>query len=201
MEQLNHLVFLWINATPDSPHALISLATFLANDLIIIVPLLIVGLWLWGQREQISQQRELVSKTTIALLFAMTTAKTLSMLFPHARPFVEGFGYNFLHHAADESFPSDHGTAIFTFALSFLFWHRIWSGALLMVTAIAIAWSRIYLGIHWPMDMLGGLLVGMLGCLFAQLLWNLFGEQINAMMCKVYRFGFAFPIKKGWVQN
>lgn len=38
MEQLNHLVFLWINATPASPKALIHLATFLANDLIMIVP-------------------------------------------------------------------------------------------------------------------------------------------------------------------
>jgi len=201
MEQLNHLVFLWINATPASPKALIKLATFLANDLIIIVPLLIVGLWLWGQRENIGKQRELVSKTTNALLFAMTAAKTLSVLFPHARPFVEGFGYTFLQHAPDSAFPSDHGTAIFTFALAFLFWHRRWSGAILLAVGAGIAWSRIYLGIHWPLDMLGGLLVGTLGCLFAQLVWNLFGEPINALMCKVYRFGFAFPIKKGWVQN
>ncbi|MGG8469016.1 undecaprenyl-diphosphate phosphatase [Rahnella sp. PAMC25617] len=201
MEQLNHLVFLWINATPASPEMLIKFASFLANDLIIIVPLLIVGLWLWGQRENIGQQRVLVSKTAIALLFAMATAKSLSLLFPHARPFVEGFGHTFIQHAPDSSFPSDHGTAIFTFALSFLFWHRLWSGAILMVTAVGIAWSRVYLGVHWPLDMVGGLLVGMLGCLFAQLVWNLFGEQINAMMCKVYRFGFAFPIKKGWVQN
>lgn len=39
--------------------------------------------------------------------------------FPHDRPFVENIGYNFLHHAADDSFPSDHGTVIFTFALAF----------------------------------------------------------------------------------
>ena len=48
MEQLNHVLFAWINATPASPEWMIDFATFLARDLIIIVPLLIVGLWLWG---------------------------------------------------------------------------------------------------------------------------------------------------------
>ena len=201
MEQLNHLLFTWINATPDSPSWLLSIALFLANDLIFIVPVLIVALYLWGHHHHIAFQRELVSKTAIALVFAMTCAKTLSELFPHARPFMEGFGYTFLHHAADSSFPSDHGTAIFTFALAFLFWHRVWSGAIFLVVALGIAWSRVYVGVHWPLDMLGGLLVGMLGCLFSQLVWNLFGNVISGMLDKVYRFSFALPIRKGWVRE
>lgn len=201
MEQLNHQLFTWINATPNSPKWLLDFALFLAKDMILIVPVLIVGLYLWGQNDNIASQRRLVSKVGIALLFAMTFAKAISELFPHARPFMEGFGYTFMHHSADSSFPSDHGTAIFTFALAFLFWHRVWSGLVLLVVGLGIAWSRVYVGVHWPMDMLGGFLVGMLGCLFSQLVWNLFGTQISGLLDKVYQFSFAVPIRKGWVRH
>ncbi|MFZ4831978.1 undecaprenyl-diphosphate phosphatase [Rouxiella sp. Mn2063] len=201
MEQLNHLLFTWINATPASPKALLALAMFLANDMILIVPALIIGLWLWGHHQHINLQRVLVSKTVIALVAAMTTSKILSLFFPHARPFVEGFGYTFLHHAPDNSFPSDHGTAIFTFAIAFLCWHRLWSGAVLFVVALGIAWSRIYVGVHWPLDMLGGFLVGLLACLFSQLVWSVFGKKISAITDKAYRMSFALPIRKGWVKG
>ncbi|HGM4778067.1 undecaprenyl-diphosphate phosphatase [Serratia marcescens] len=201
MEQLNHVLFAWINATPASPEWMIDFATFLARDLIIIVPLLIVGLWLWGPQSQLVSQREVVAKTTIALLFAMLAASTIGALLPHERPFVAGVGYTFLAHAPDSSFPSDHGTAIFTFALAFLFWHRVWSGALLMIAAVGIAWSRVYLGVHWPLDMVGGFLLGLVGCLFAQLVWNLFGDPLADKLSRLYRFLFAFAIRRGWVKE
>jgi undecaprenyl-diphosphatase len=201
MEQLNYLLFAWIDATPASPEWLIDLATFFARDLIAIIPLLIVGLWFWGAPSQLTAQREVVAKTAIALLFAMSAAATIGALLPHERPFVAGIGYTFLAHAPDSSFPSDHGTAIFTFALAFLCWHRTWSGLLLMVAAVAIAWSRVFLGVHWPLDMVGGFLVGCVGCLFAQLVWNLFGDAIAQRLTRLYHFLFAFPIRKGWVKE
>lgn len=126
---------------------------------------------------------------------------TMGHLFPHDRPFVENVGYNFLHHAADDSFPSDHGTVIFTFALAFLCWHRLWSGAILMVLAVVIAWSRVYLGVHWPLDMLGGLLAGMIGCLSAQIIWQAVGSRLYQRLQLWYRICFALPIRKGWVRG
>ena len=121
LENLNNSLFYLINATPDSAQWMISLAIFIAKDLINIVPLLAVVLWLWGPRAQVTLQRQLVIKMAIALIVGLTISWLMGHLFPHDRPFVNHIGYNFLHHAADDSFPSDHGTVIFTFALAFLF--------------------------------------------------------------------------------
>ncbi|HEM8667016.1 TPA: undecaprenyl-diphosphate phosphatase [Klebsiella aerogenes] len=196
LENINYALFALINATPASSWWAIEVATFIAKDLIIIVPLLVVALWLWGPN-----QRQLVFKVMLALALSLSISWVIGHQFPHDRPFVDGVGYNFLHHAADDSFPSDHGTVIFTFALAFLFWHRVWSGVLLLVIASAIAWSRVYLGVHWPLDMLGGLLAGMCGCLGAQLLWQSGGHGLYQWLQRLYRLCFSLPIRKGWVRG
>ncbi|MCB5314058.1 undecaprenyl-diphosphate phosphatase [Yersinia intermedia] len=201
MEQMNYFFFSMINATPASSPWMISFATFIARDLIMIIPVLLVGLWLWGPQDSINLQRTVVTKAAMALAFSMLSATCIGILIPHDRPFVVGFGYNFMPHAPDSSFPSDHGTAIFTFALAFVFWHKRWSAISMMIVAAAIAWSRIYLGVHWPLDMVGAFLLGIVGCLFAQLVWNLFGDAIASGMARLYHISFAMPISRGWVRS
>ncbi|KLU16644.1 MULTISPECIES: undecaprenyl-diphosphate phosphatase [Xenorhabdus] len=201
LEQLNHILFTFINATPDSPPAMISLAIFIAKYCVFIYPITLVICWLWGKESAITSQRIVVSKYCIAFAFGMATSYIIGVTVPHARPFVEGVGYHFLYHAPTESFPSNHGIAVFTFALAFIFWHRVWSGLSLMVIACAIAWSRVYVGVHWPIDMIGAFLVSLLGCAFAQIFWGQYGAHLQSKLTRLYQFCCAFFIKKGWVKN
>ena len=66
------------------------------------------------------------------------------------------FAVELWNHNAEASFPSDHATLVFSLAIPLLLnaASRRWGGALLLL-GFAVAWSRIYLGVHFPLDMLG----------------------------------------------
>lgn len=194
MEQLNHQLFLLINATPASPEWLLLVANFFAVYVINIIPLILLISWLWVPH------RELVLKAVSALVIATVVAKLISAAYPHARPFVDGVGYQFLYHSASSSFPSNHGTTAFTFALAFILWGRMTQGIVFFSMALAIAWARVYLGVHWPMDMAGGFLVGLLGCAITQFLWLTAGKIMLVKSEFIYRRLFVIPIKRNWVK-
>lgn len=172
MQSLNHTLFLLLNAGDNPPHWAIILATFIARDLVFVtLPILAIMVYrpVW---------RLAALKTIVTLCLALSITFLTHYLMPMPRPFVVGIGHTWLSHIADASFPSNHGTYIFTFALALLCWmNKKGYGTLLMLCALAIAWSRVYLGVHFPLDMLGGLTVAGISCLTVQKLWQHSGVQ------------------------
>ena len=58
------------------------------------------------------------------------------------------------------SFPSDHAVLFFTIATGIFFVSRPLGGLALAWVASAICFPRLYLGVHWPTDILGGAVLG-----------------------------------------
>lgn len=201
LEQLNLAVFSLMNATPSASPLEINVAIFIAKYLVYLFPLSLAFYWLWGNEKHIDQQRTLACKAGVALIIALSISWFIGMIAPHARPFAANIGYNFLAHEATPSFPSNHGTFVFTIALAYLFWHnskRI--GMLMLILGLAIAWARIYLGVHWPIDMVGAFIVALLSCALSQILWSQGGKKLQKAIHQLYQLCFAYPIRKGWTK-
>lgn len=86
----------------------------------------------------------------------------LKPLFARERPFTRLTGFRDLIKAPGSySFPSGHTMSSFT-AATILFCREKSSGIFFYVIAALIGFSRIYLFVHYPSDVLGGILLGIL---------------------------------------
>ena len=75
-------------------------------------------------------------------------------------------------HPTDYSFPSGHTSASFACALVLFAMLPKKYGVLILCLAALIALSRLYVGVHYPSDVLGGMLVAVAVSVFVLWLWK-----------------------------
>jgi undecaprenyl-diphosphatase len=79
----------------------------------------------------------------------------------------------------DESFPSNHALNNFAIAAFFFtIWQKKKNVAWLFAGALIISLGRVYEGLHYPSDVLGGAVIGMAVGSVAGALWNLREKRI-----------------------
>ncbi|HVN26620.1 MAG TPA: phosphatase PAP2 family protein [Candidatus Paceibacterota bacterium] len=75
--------------------------------------------------------------------------------FYHFAPLVPGIGW---------SFPSAHAAAFFALATMLWYFNRRW-GVWYFAFAVMNGVARVYAGVHWPLDIVGGVAVGVLSAM------------------------------------
>lgn len=154
---LDSALFLSINGSATSPHWLTALALFSTGHLPQLTASGAAGTFLAGSR----RVKLGVLQVLAAMLMAFVLAHLGQDLIASDRPFATGLGTQWLPHRASHSFPSSHASVSFAFAVATALAARHWYWALPALTIAAlISWSRIYLGLHFPSDIVAGALVG-----------------------------------------
>lgn len=158
MDQLNQALFSLINGPADPAPARLFLAQFLADWVLYLVAAGLVIGWLRGG----AMTRRTLVHVAMATLLALAVNFIIAALWYHPRPFELGIGNQLIAHPAETSFPSDHATILFAVAFSLLVFGaaRLWAW-LALAAAVAVSWARVWLGIHWPLDMLGSMVVAL----------------------------------------
>lgn len=160
-------LFELINASPGTASLRVAMAIALASWLIYLLPIAMVVAWVRGNH---AARRELLL-ALLAVTLALCLAQVMALIWPQPRPFALHLGTQHLDHSSDPGLPSDHVTVFWSLAFAMLRTrtYALWSFPL-MALGLLVGWSRVYLGVHFPLDILAALPVAWLGTVAASAL-------------------------------
>lgn len=105
---------------------------------------------------------------------ALVLVKLINTLYNRPRPFeVVNNMHQLVFHQGGSAFPSGHASVFFAIAMGVYFYRPKWS-VLFFAGAALISISRVIAGVHWPLDVLGGALVGILSAWVLEILLKKF---------------------------
>ncbi|MGZ4160742.1 MAG: undecaprenyl-diphosphatase [Neobacillus sp.] len=108
---------------------------------------------------QKSQNRKMVVEACLSACVALGINVLLGMFFYRDRPFVAHHVNWLIPHVKNASFPSDHATAAFVIATAIWIWRKR-DGWIWLFLAAGIALSRVWTGVHYPLDVIAGMIIG-----------------------------------------
>ena len=153
----------------------------------IAIPLLIIMVLLW------CCSRKKAFAIITSLLSGLIVSQILKAIFRIPRPFqaypelIEG---DRIETATGYSFPSGHSTTSGAFYSSIIVvaWKK-WATALCIIPIIAVPLSRLVLGVHWPLDVTVGSLIGLAaGCILTPLMLRLYDTK-HAFLVFTFTYG------------
>ena len=158
-------IFLWINALVGRAPAVDAAMAWLASDYLVPVSmgLTLVALWFIG-RDAPQRMRYQIGMFTALTAMALSSLVVFvcNALFFRPRPFdgLDGISLLF-YQPTDSSFPSNSASVAFAIAAG------VWCvnrriGYALFAAAILYGFSRVYVGVHYPADILGGVVIALI---------------------------------------
>ena len=171
MIPLNHQLFLALNAS-DAASPLAAWAGGVLAECPIGIAVVLTMLAVVRQKPR-SFAIALALRVVLTVAVAMGSACLIRMFHYNPRPFVLGLGRMLVAHEPTSSFPSLHATFVFSMAFALLLQTGSRGIALfVMLLGFATAWARIFVGVHYPLDMAGAFLTACLAAVAVKLCFH-----------------------------
>lgn len=167
----NIAAFKFLNSLIFNDPWIDNLVTFFAESLdmilIIFAVLFILFHKYWHEKENLSKKE--IVKVWVRESFVLLAGATLAWLiafflkdiFSIPRPFIALPDANLLfEHGGEDSFPSGHASFFSALSLAIFFYHRR-AGRVFFLCTLLMSLSRVIAGIHYPLDILVGWVIGL----------------------------------------
>lgn len=130
----------------------------------------------------IPKMRKIGIMTSVSLICDLLLVNILiKNIVRRRRPYevIEGLT-SVIEKQSDFSFPSGHTAASFAFAFVLMLKAPKKISVPVMITAVMISFTRLYLGVHYPTDIIGGIVIGFVCSLISITLVNFIEKKIKA---------------------
>ena len=170
-EQAQTDLVLWFNHPPQ-PFAAVFAAV---NPLFRPVPVILLGIvflgWVILTARQTCERLEVLRALLVAVTIAEVTAQVMKSPANQPRPLAVVPGLDTHDYPVDphgNAYPSAHTAMVVAVLCALWPWMRWPQRIVGVVVAVLVALNRIYIGAHWPIDVVGG---GAIGLLAAAVVW------------------------------
>ncbi len=159
IEQLNMALFHIINQYAGLNLIIDTLAVIAAGYMPIIVILSLAYLWIIKE----NRTRDIILYGIYASITGLAMNFIIGLIYFHPRPFMIPTGIQLFQYPAETSFPSDHTTLMVSLALMMIYFKETRSsGVVILILGVIGGFARIFSGVHFPMDILGSVIVSII---------------------------------------
>ena len=139
-----------------------------------------VGIWVlvaavalqWWRRKDRTHVRHVLVAAGLSFILGLGLNQLVLLFIHRMRPYDAGVSHLIIPPSADFSFPSDHATAAMAIAATFLLHRMPRVGLAFLAATMLMMTSRVYVGIHYASDVLGGAFTGVAAALLIAMLYR-----------------------------
>ena len=154
---MNESIFRFINNFAGQWPWLDAMALFCAEYLMYVLLLVVVAYtisnyWRWRDLAIVAIGSALVARLVVA--------QSIKILYDHPRPYWVLENVNlFLAKETESSFPSGHVIFVFALAAGVYLYNKN-AGRWFLSAAMLVGVARVFVGVHWPYDIIAGAVLG-----------------------------------------
>jgi undecaprenyl-diphosphatase len=151
---MNMELFRLINGLANKNTVLDKIMIFFSKDVQYIFMATIAVVFILGVIKKKEEYRKVSVNTFIITVINLILSFIIGSVYYVDRPFVHNKVNLLIPHVKDASFPSDHATGTMSIAVGLGKYNRI-LGTIMTILSIVVGFSRVYVGNHYPSDVIG----------------------------------------------